>query len=92
MSKILRGEMEKHKGKGKLKKAHNLAPTLYLSPRHNQAARIYQEINGNENNNYKSPEIRNIRDFEIWWDTELLTSEIGRNRSDIVLWDTAKKE
>ena len=52
-----------------------LAPTLYLSTRHNQVARIiYQEILHNDQLIYKPPPITKQDSLEIWWDIPINTT------------------
>ena len=71
-----------------------LAPTLYLTVRHNQVARIlYQEIVQNERLIYKLPKVTKVRELEISWDNEIYTiSKVDHNRPDMVIWDSTSKQ
>ena len=71
-----------------------LAPTLYLTVRHNQVARIlYQEIIQNKRLIYKPPKVTKVRELEIWWDNETYTvSKVDHNRPDMVIWDSTSKQ
>ena len=66
-----------------------LAPTLYLTVRHNQVARIiYQELMNHDRVIYKPPEVTRTEDKEIWWDVYVTTPrKVEHNRLDMVLWD-----
>ena len=66
-----------------------LAPTLYLTVRHNQVARIiYQELINHDRVIYKPTEVTRTEDKEIWWDVYVATpGKVEHNRPDMVLWD-----
>ena len=66
-----------------------LAPTLYLSVRHNQLARIlYQEITGNEKLVYKPQEVTKKGHIEIWYENEIKTiTKVEKNKPDFLVWN-----
>ena len=66
-----------------------LAPTLYLSVRHNQLARIlYQEVLGNEKIIYKPSEVTRKGNIEILYDREIETiTKVVENKPDILIWN-----
>ena len=71
-----------------------LAPTLYLTVRRNQVARIiYQELMNHDRVIYKPPEVTRTEDKEIWWDVYVaIPGKVEHNRPDMVLWDLKNRK
>ena len=71
-----------------------LAPTFYLTVRHDQVARIiYQELMNHDRVIYKPPEVTRTEDKEIWWDVYVTTpGKVEHNRPDMVLWDLKNRK
>ena len=71
-----------------------LAPSMYLTMRHNQVTRkLYQELLQKPTTEYRPPEVTVTDKLELWYDKEDVrtVSRVEKKRPDLMLWDKEDK-